>query len=97
MADAWYWADWRPNDGEMRGAREGQGLELELIDGPLRGRSVMSRDTLIGMWVAQLDGQLLVLERKEAEQRPRDLPRGAVLLGFYVYDSFQEALIFVPI
>lgn len=84
----WYSSEWK---GEKRG-RAGRGLEMELVGGPLAGRSAYVRDTDACLWVARYGARFVVTG---CTRRPETF-QGAVMLGCYGFCHFAEAMRWTP-
>jgi hypothetical protein len=87
--DAWYSSQWRSNAADLGTA----GYRLELVDGPLAGRTARLRDSRHRLWVASPEqgGELIV---RGAIARP-DL-QGVTLLGAYEFSHGDEAMVWTP-
>jgi len=82
----WYPADWTPSAGDGDESLTG-GLELELLGGPLAGRSALLRDSDFALWVAWHGRRWIV-----RASRTEPAPTAGVLAGAYVFNHGLEAM-----
>ena len=88
--DGWYSNHWRSNPANADLDLGTAGYRLELVDGPLAGRTARLRDSRFRLWVASpaQGGELVV---RGAIDRP-DL-QGVTLLGAYAFSHGDEAMV----
>lgn len=89
--DAWYSSEWRRDPDNPDHELGTNGYRLELIGGPLAGRTARLRDSRFRLWVVRLnDGSHAVLGTIEP---PDAMPDGAVLAGSYGFSHGDEAMV----
>ena len=92
--DSWYASDWRQDPANAAHDLGTAGYPLELLGGPLAGRTARLRDSRFRLWVAApaVGGDLIV---RGGKARP-DL-QGVTLLGSYGFSHGDEAMIWTPL
>lgn len=93
---AWYPASWTARPDTSATTPSGAptdvptgGLELELVGGPLAGRTALVRDSEFSLWVARHRRRWIV---RAARLEPTALPPDAMVTGAYVFDHGLEAM-----
>jgi hypothetical protein len=89
----WYSSHWRRNPANADVDLGTAGYRLELVDGPLAGRTARLRDSRFRLWVASptQGGELIV---RGAITRPE--LQGVTLLGAYEFAHSVEGMIWTP-
>jgi hypothetical protein len=87
----WYTSDWQRDPNNPAHELGTDGYRLELLGGPLAGRTARLRDSRFRLWVVEAaDGSHAVTGTVEP---PTAVPAGARLLGSYGFSHGDEAMV----